>query len=57
MNLKVDPKNFEAIANEIQSDQSPVGIDAKKTHVIILQKLLDIQEQLDRIESKIEEKI
>lgn len=38
-NFKVNQKDFELIAQLIQSDASPVGIDAKKTHVIILNKL------------------
>lgn len=37
----------------IASDSSPVGIDAKKTHVLIIQKLLEIERRLDRIESKL----
>jgi len=35
----------------ISSDTSPVGIDAKKTHVLILQKLLEIERRLARIEA------
>jgi len=38
--LKVKKKLFDAIAEEIHSDKSPVGIDAKKTHVLILEKLI-----------------
>ncbi len=34
----------------IASDDSPVGIDAKKTHVLILQKLIRIEERLTRLE-------
>ena len=52
--LKIDRKIFEAIATEIHSDKSPVGIDAKKTHVLILEKLLQIEKRLDRIESKLD---
>ena len=37
----------------IASDASPVGIDAKKTHVLIIQKLIDIERRLTRIESRI----
>ncbi len=40
----------------IASDASPVGIDAKKTHVIIIQKLMDIQARLERLE-RLERKI
>jgi hypothetical protein len=46
------PRNvYEAIAEEIASADSPVGIDAKKTHVIILHRLQQIAERLDRIET------
>lgn len=39
-----------AIEKLIASDQSPVGIDAKKTHVIIIGKLLEIEARLERME-------
>jgi hypothetical protein len=42
------------IESEISSDQSPVGIDAKKTHVIILHLLLNIQERLARLEERLD---
>lgn len=51
--LKVDQATFDAIAKEIHSDQSPVGIDAKKTHIIILDKLLQLEERLKQIERKL----
>ena len=38
----------------IASDASPVGIDAKKTHVLIIQKLLEIERRLETIESRLE---
>jgi len=40
---------------EIGSDSSPVGIDAKKTHVLILFKLQQIEERLDSIEARMAE--
>lgn len=51
--LKVERTIFEAIATEIHSDKSPVGIDAKKTHVLILEKLIQIEKRLDNIEAKL----
>jgi hypothetical protein len=45
-------EQYEAIAKEIHSDTSPVGIDAKKTHILILQKLMKIEDKLERIERK-----
>ncbi len=53
MNLNIEKELYEAIAQQIHSDTSPVGIDAKKTHIIILQKLLDLEKRLDRIESQL----
>ena len=40
--MKIDQRLYDQIAKEIHSDSSPVGIDAKKTHILILQMLLDI---------------
>ena len=48
--LKIDPAIYEAIAKAIHSDTSPVGIDAKKTHIIILEKLIQLEKRLDAIE-------
>ena len=44
---------FNSIEREISSEASPVGIDAKKTHIIILHKLQEIEERLRRIEAKL----
>ena len=50
----MDPEIATSVYGEIEkliaSEDSPVGIDAKKTHVIIIQKLLQIEERLDRLE-------
>jgi hypothetical protein len=46
---------FTSIEREISSETSPVGIDAKKTHVIILHKLQEIDERLRRIEARMDE--
>ncbi|MEM9723760.1 MAG: hypothetical protein AAGA10_31160 [Bacteroidota bacterium] len=56
MNLNIEKEVYDRIAQEIHSDKSPVGIDAKKTHIIILQKLLALEERLERMEKKLEEK-
>jgi hypothetical protein len=39
------------IEREIASESSPVGIDAKKTHVLILLKLEGIERRLADIEA------
>lgn len=51
MNLDISDKEYEELLNEIKSDDSPVGIDAGKTHVLILYKLLQIENRLEHIES------
>jgi len=50
---KIDEATYEAIAKIIHSDSSPVGIDAKKTHILILHRLEEISERLERLEKKL----
>lgn len=52
--MNMDQKTYDEIAALINSDDSPVGIDAKKTHIIIIQKLIDIQTRLDKIEEQLQ---
>lgn len=44
--------DYQRIEREITSDASPVGIDARKTHVLILGKLEAIERRLDAIERR-----
>jgi hypothetical protein len=53
VDLQVEQEVYEAIAREIHSDTSPVGIDAKKTHILILEKLIALEERLKNIESQL----
>lgn len=50
MSLHVPEERYNEIAWDIASDASPVGIDAKKTHIVILHLLEEIPQRLDRIE-------
>ena len=50
MNLEVDDEKKAQIEKVITSEDSPVGIDAKKTHIIIISKLLEIEKRLDALE-------
>ena len=43
----------ERLTRLIASDDSPVGIDAKKTHVLILHKLEQIEARLARMEASV----
>ena len=56
MDFQVNKEEYEKIEELISSSESPVGIDAKKTHIIILQKLQEIDERLKRIEARQDEK-
>jgi len=42
----------EEIASVISSDNSPVGIDAKETHIIIIYKLMQIEKRLTALEGQ-----
>lgn len=49
--FEVEATEYEEIAKVIGSDASPVGIDAKKTHIIILHKLDELNQRMIRIEN------
>ena len=53
--MTIDKETYEKIAAEIHDDKSPVGIDAKKTHILILHRLEQMQEQLDRLETMVKD--
>ena len=48
--MEVPQETYDRILEEIQSENSPVGIDARHTHIIILHKLIEIEKRLTRIE-------
>lgn len=50
MNIEIPPTVHDEIEALIASDSSPVGIDAKETHIIIIHMLLQLKERLERIE-------
>ena len=50
MNLEVKDDIKSEIEKVITSADSPVGIDAKKTHIIIINKLVEIEKRLDNLE-------
>lgn len=54
LNLDIHPSEAARIEKLIADPDSPVGIDAKKTHILILQKLLDIEARLDVLERLLE---
>jgi hypothetical protein len=52
--MNVDPETYQRIAETIKCEKSPVGIDAQKTHVYIIDMLLKIQARLERIERRLD---
>ena len=50
--MEVPKEIYEEIEKVISSDTSPVGIDAKKTHIMIISKLIEIEKRLAKLESK-----
>lgn len=52
--MDIPDKNYIEIGELIGSDESVVGIDAKKTHIIIIHMLKEIQDQLDDLEERLE---
>ena len=52
MQINVPDDIYNDIEKLISSENSPVGIDAKKTHIIILHKLIEIERRLEKIEEK-----
>ncbi len=48
--MKVPDREFARLSELIDSADSPVGIDAKRTHVLILYKLEQIERRLAAIE-------
>lgn len=50
MDTDIPKADHDAIEKLIASDASPVGIDAKKTHIIIIHKLMEIERRLEKLE-------
>ncbi len=53
--LAITDEDYKAIQQMIESEDSPVGIDAKETHILILKKLVEIEARLARLEKQMEE--
>ena len=50
--MNIDQETYDEIEQLISSAESPVGIDAKKTHVIIIHKLIQIEKRLAALSSQ-----
>jgi hypothetical protein len=53
MSLDVPEDRYREIEALITADDSPVGIDAKKTHVLILHQLLELERRLAALEERV----
>lgn len=51
-NQTIPKAEYEAIEEMISSAESVVGIDAKKTHIIIIHKLMEIERRLKALEDQ-----
>lgn len=51
-NHEIPKEEYEAIQKMIASEESVVGIDAKKTHIIIIHKLIEMEKRLKALEEK-----
>lgn len=56
MDLTISDNEQQQILAEIESDDSPVGINAAKTHVLILHKLQNLEQRLEALETHLYEK-
>lgn len=54
MKIDVPAEDYEELERAIADPSSPVGIDAKRTHVLILYKLRELERRLDSIERRLE---
>jgi hypothetical protein len=50
MEQEIPRDEYERIQALIGDETSPVGIDAKKTHIIIIHKLISLEKRLARLE-------
>ncbi len=47
-------ESFEELIQQLSSPDSPVGIDAKYTHAVIIDYLRQISSRLDRLEQRLD---
>jgi len=51
--MEISKKEYDDIAREISSDESVVGIDAKKTHILILSMLNKLNRQVEQLDDRL----
>jgi hypothetical protein len=52
--MDISEKEYSEIEKLIGSEESVVGIDAKKTHIIIIQMLRELTDKVERLEKRME---
>lgn len=52
MEFDIPQDRYREIEAMIAADDSPVGIDAKKTHILILHKLIELERRLTALEAR-----
>lgn len=53
--MKLTDNQYREIEKLIESEESVVGIDAKKTHIIIIHLLQQMNDKLKQLETRIDE--
>ncbi len=53
MEFDITRKRYEELAKLIAKAESPVGIDAEKTHILILDRLEKLDQRLQRLEERL----
>jgi recombinational DNA repair protein RecR len=53
--MNISDRKYKEIEELISSDESVVGIDAKKTHILIIHMLREIQGQMSDLEKRLEQ--
>lgn len=51
--MKIPADIYDEIAQTIHCDTSPVGIDARKTHVLIIHMLQKLERRLEALEKRL----
>ena len=51
--MKISEKEYAEIEKLIGSEESVVGIDAKKTHIIIIQMLRELTAKVENLEKRL----
>ena len=54
MKTNIPEKEYNEIEKMIGSDESVVGIDAKKTHIVIIYMLQKMQKSIDKLDKRLE---